>query len=73
MDILTSNYMLHRIRAASSLTEDVQMGILVHVLVAALAGSKCTNWCLHSCCVPIGDLFDKALDNRLDLDPFGPG
>jgi len=42
-------------------------------LVAALAASRRTNWCLHSCCVPMIAVVDVAPTNRLDLDPLSPG
>jgi len=42
-------------------------------LVAALAASWWTNWCLHSCCVPVSDLFDRAPFDWLDSDPLLPG
>jgi len=45
----------------------------VILLVAALAASRRTHWCLRSCCVPISDIFDEAPANPLDLDPLGPG
>jgi len=45
----------------------------VILLVAALAASRWTNWWLHSCCVPISDLFVKTPANRLDSDPLGTG
>jgi hypothetical protein len=32
-----------------------------------------TNKCLHSCCVPMSDQFDKALPNLLDFDLLIPG
>jgi len=41
-------------------------------LVAPFAASWWTNWCLHSCCVPISDVFIKAPANRLDSDLLGP-
>ena len=42
-------------------------------LVAALAASRWTNWCLRSCCVPRSNVCDKAPANRLDLYPLAPG
>jgi len=42
-------------------------------LVASLAESRCTNWCLHSCCVPMRDVFNESPANRLDFDPLVPG
>ena len=42
-------------------------------LVASLAGSWWTNWCLRSCCVLTIDVLDEGPANRLDLDPLGPG
>jgi len=42
-------------------------------LVAALAALRWTNWCLHSCCVKISDVFDVAPTNQLDFDLLSPG
>jgi len=42
-------------------------------LVASLAASRCINWCLRSCCVPISDVLEEVPANQLDLDPLGPG
>jgi len=45
---------------------------LVILFVAAWAALWWTDWCLSSCCVQMGDVFDKAPSNRLDLDPLSP-
>jgi len=42
-------------------------------LVAGLAVLRWSHWCLHSCCVLICDVFDKAPSNQLDLDLLWPG
>ena len=42
-------------------------------LVAGLAVSRWTNWCLHSYGVAGSDVFDVATANRLDLDLLWPG
>ena len=42
-------------------------------LVAILAQSLWTYWCLHSCCVPTIAVLDVAPANRLDFDPLPPG
>jgi len=42
-------------------------------LVATLAVSRWTNWCLHSCCVRVIAVFDVAPANRLDIDPLSLG
>jgi len=41
-------------------------------LVAALAASQWTNWCLCCCCVPRTPKFDVPPTNRLDLDLLTP-
>ena len=40
--------------------------------MAALAASQWTNWCQHSCCVPMIAVFDVVPASRLDLDPLSP-
>jgi hypothetical protein len=45
----------------------------VMCLVAASAALRWSNWCLCSCWVPIGEVFDEASANWPDLDPLGPG
>ena len=45
----------------------------VMCLVAGLAASRWTTWCLHSCCVLISDRFDEAPANGPDFDLLGPG
>jgi hypothetical protein len=42
-------------------------------LVAALAASSRTKWCLGSCCVPKTAAFDEAPGNQPDLDPLSLG
>jgi len=42
-------------------------------LLAALAALRCTNWCLHCCCVLISNVCDEAPAHRLDLDLLGRG
>jgi hypothetical protein len=39
-------------------------------LLAALAASWWTDWCLSSCCVPMSDVLDEEPANQLDLDPL---
>jgi len=41
--------------------------------MAALAASWWTNWCLHSLCVPMSDVFDVAAGNQVEPDPPSPG
>jgi len=41
-------------------------------LIAAFAVSQWTNWCLQSCCLPKGDVFDKMPANWLDLHALSP-
>jgi hypothetical protein len=48
-------------------------GSWVIFLVAALAASRWIDKCLHSCCVPISDVFDEEPANRLDSHPLRPG
>jgi len=42
-------------------------------LVAALTASWCTNWCLHSCCVPESDSLCVMPVDPPGLVPFSPG
>ena len=42
-------------------------------LVAALAVSRWTSWCLQSCSVPMSDVFDLVSANRLDFNRLSPG
>jgi len=42
-------------------------------LVAALAASQWTNWCLRSCWLPLSEVFDVAPANWLDFNPHPPG
>jgi len=42
-------------------------------LVAALAASRWTNLCLHSCCVPRISVFDVTPANRPVFYPLSPG
>ena len=66
--------MLLFILAASSLTDDFECAFWVTILAAALEALWCqTNWCLHSCCVPMSDVFDIVPTNWLDFDPLSPG
>jgi hypothetical protein len=45
----------------------------VIMLVATIAASLWTNWCLHCCCVlPSGALLEVSVV-RLDLPPISPG
>jgi len=73
MHILTSNWVLLLILAASSFTNVFTWASWVIFLVAASAASRWTNWCLHCCCVPISDVFNVAPANRLDFDPLAAG
>jgi len=65
--------MLLSILAASSLTDDFECAFWVTILAAASAALWWTNWCLHSCCVPMSDIFDIVPTNQLDFDPLSPG
>jgi len=40
--------------------------------VNALEVSQWTNWCLHSCCEPMSNIFDVAPGNRLESDLHSP-
>ena len=41
--------------------------------MAAFAASRWTNWCLRSCSVPMGDIFDVAPANRLQVNRHASG
>jgi len=41
-------------------------------LVATLAASQWTNWCLHWCCVPSSDAMYEAHVVSLDSEPLSP-
>jgi len=73
MDILTSNCMLLLIFAASRVTDDFTFASWVICLVAALAASRWTNFCLRSCCLPRIAIFDVGPANLQVLDPLSPG
>jgi len=73
MDILTSNCMLHLFLDASGHMDDFSMCTLGHILVAVSAASWWTDWCLHSCSVPMSDVLDLVPVNQLELDPLPPG
>jgi hypothetical protein len=48
-------------------------GFWVIYLVAISAVLRWTTWCLHSCCVPMSDLFKLAPPNGLDFTPLSTG
>jgi hypothetical protein len=60
--------MLHRIGAASILSDAFECASWVINSVAALAALHWTHWGLRCCCVLILDVFDDANANGMDLD-----
>jgi len=65
--------MLLLILAASCLTEDFWICTWVICIVAALAASRLTKLCLHSCCVPRIAVFDVASAIWPEFNPLSPG